>query len=462
MGNVPAKEGRSRSSTHSSGSSTLNTDTLGTRTGRRNTVSSVFSSSLTENRKSKRQEEREKQKEQHFLNLIVRFSENVDGGFLAPYGTYKSNLDFDTEIVRRLIINRQLAPFYTPLQDFDETWSDDELIILLSQQSLHSIETAYSDTEEDDMDDHKIHKSTNFFKRQEQKAKLLSLISRIKDLQKEEENRFLEEKLKAKNGDASVSPDIPSKDLLLKLYRNASECPICFLYYPTHLNLSRCCVQPICTECFVQIKRLDPHPPHDDSSNQPGSDALPHTLISEPANCPYCAMSDFGVTYDSPSDINTGVNGVKPSSFTHPFESIPEDNTGISSGGTQNNELSVNPPKQRRRSCVSSDAPGVITVDMIRPDWEQKLTSARNKLARKSATASAIHASNLLINDDQENDSPRRYSSSEYRRGSSNSHYRSVEERMIEEALRLSIQDEEERKRKVDIEEKKKKKLENK
>ena len=40
------------------------------------------------------------------------------------------------------------------------------------------------------------------------------------------------------------------------------------LYYPKHLNISRCCLQPICSECFVQIKRLDPHPPHDDQSNQ--------------------------------------------------------------------------------------------------------------------------------------------------------------------------------------------------
>lgn len=460
MGNVPAKEGRSRSSTHSSGTSTLNTDSLATRSGRRNTVSSVFSSNLIDSKKTKRQEEKDKQREIHYLDLIVRFNENVDGGFLAPYGTYKSNLDYDTEVVRRLIINRQLAPFYTPLQDFDDNWSDEELIILLSQLSLHSIETAYSDTEEDDMDDHKIHKSTNFFRRQEQKAKLISLINRIKEIQKSEENRFLEEKLKAKNGGANVSPDIPSKDLLLKLYRNASECPICFLYYPPHLNLSRCCLQPICTECFVQIRRLDPHPPHDDSSNEPGSDSLPHTLISESANCPYCAMPDFGVTYNIPTDICTGINGNKPHSYTLPFESIPEDTAAISTspGEIKNNDIStVKPTKPRRRSSVAADSPGVITIDMIRPDWEQKLMSARNKLARKSATASAIHASNLLINEGQENDSSRRYSSGDNGRRSSNSHYKSVEERMIEEALRLSIQDEEERKRKAEIEEQRKK-----
>lgn len=464
MGNVPAKEGRSRSSTHSSESSTVNSDSFGSRSNRRNTISSVFSANINDGKKSKRHEEKERQRECHYHNLIVRFTENVDGGFLAPYGTYKSNLDYDTDIVRRLIVNRQLAPFYTPLQDFDESWSDEELIIILSQLSLHSLETAYSESDEDDVDNHKIHKSNNFFKRQEQKAKLESLINKTKELQKIEESKFMEEKLKARKGELNVSPDIPSKDLLLKLYRNASECPICFLYYPTNINISRCCLQPICTECFVQIKRLDPHPPHDDSSNQPGSESLPHSLISESANCPYCAMPDFGVTYDIPHEIGIGINGNKASTYSLPFDSIPENIEAVSSSpeGVKNDEFSpVKTLKKRRRSSVAADSPGVISIDMIRPDWEQKLVAARNKLARKSATASAIHASNLIINQDDEanGDPSRRYSSDHRdnrRQSSSNSHLRSVEERMIEQALRLSIQDEEERKIKAEKDDQKK------
>jgi len=31
------------------------------------------------------------------------------------------------------------------------------------------------------------------------------------------------------------------------LYKDASECPICFLYYPPYLNKTRCCDQPICS-----------------------------------------------------------------------------------------------------------------------------------------------------------------------------------------------------------------------
>ena len=58
-----------------------------------------------------------------------------------------------------------------------------------------------------------------------------------------------------------------SPPLEVLLYREAIECPICFLYYPKYLNRTKCCSQLICSECFVQIKRADPHTPYADSSN---------------------------------------------------------------------------------------------------------------------------------------------------------------------------------------------------
>jgi hypothetical protein len=62
-------------------------------------------------------------------------------------------------------------------------------------------------------------------------------------------------------------------------------------YYPPNINYSRCCEQPICTECFVQIKRAEPTPQH---------------LESEPAACPYCVQEDFGVVY-TPPKWRTGI-----------------------------------------------------------------------------------------------------------------------------------------------------------
>ena len=52
------------------------------------------------------------------------------------------------------------------------------------------------DEEEDDIDNHKIHKSANYYKRQEEKAKLKSLINKVKELQKDEEQKYFDEKQK--------------------------------------------------------------------------------------------------------------------------------------------------------------------------------------------------------------------------------------------------------------------------
>ncbi|KAI9024997.1 hypothetical protein CLU79DRAFT_92702 [Phycomyces nitens] len=60
--------------------------------------------------------------------------------------------------------------------------------------------------------------------------------------------------------------------------RGSVECPICFLYYPSDINYTRCCDQPICTECFLHIQ------PTPDTSQ---------------ASCPYCVQDTFGVIYTS-------------------------------------------------------------------------------------------------------------------------------------------------------------------
>ena len=59
------------------------------------------------------------------------------------------------------------------------------------------------------------------------------------------------------------------------------ECPICFLYYPSNINRARCCDQPICTDCFVQLKR-----------NQETWNSV---------TCPFCVQDDFGIVYDAPN-----------------------------------------------------------------------------------------------------------------------------------------------------------------
>jgi hypothetical protein len=51
--------------------------------------------------------------------------------------------------------------------------------------------------------------------------------------------------------------------------------------YPKNINYSRCCDKPICTDCFLQIKRSEDSP-------------------QTPTACPYCVHSHFGVIHIPP------------------------------------------------------------------------------------------------------------------------------------------------------------------
>ncbi|KAF9484942.1 hypothetical protein BDN70DRAFT_871933 [Pholiota conissans] len=168
--------------------------------------------------------------------------ETVDYGALVPQGVYTGPRDWNQAIVSQLIVARRLAPYYRPLEDYDESWDDDQ--ILAARKELPDPDNADS-------------------------------VTRI------------EATASPSNGHRTKRPASlkePSK-LEAQVYRGAVECPICFLYYPPNINHSRCCDQAICTECFVQIKRAEPTATH---------------LVSEPAACPYCVQDNFGVVYNPP------------------------------------------------------------------------------------------------------------------------------------------------------------------
>jgi len=54
--------------------------------------------------------------------------ETVDHGFLLPQGVYTGPQDWNQEIVSNLIVDRKLAPFYRPLEDYDESWDDERVL----------------------------------------------------------------------------------------------------------------------------------------------------------------------------------------------------------------------------------------------------------------------------------------------------------------------------------------------
>lgn len=194
-------------------------------------------------------------------------------------------------------------------------------------------------------------------------------------------------------------PFVNGQPIEVFLYKEADECPICFLSYPPYLNRTRCCDQPICSECFVQIKRAEPHLPehHPDGQARDPHQGLtaedpPEMLTSEPSVCPYCQQPDFGVTYEPPP-FRRGL------AFSATSSALAS-STAMSSQSSLNSTPPPMSPQQvgrRRTHSLSATAPNVITTDRVRPDWATKLAAARAHQARRAAAATALHTAAFLV-----------------------------------------------------------------
>ncbi|KAJ9062464.1 SNF1-interacting protein [Entomophthora muscae] len=167
--------------------------------------------------------------------------ESFDLGRLTPFGTYPSaSQDYDVKLVKQLITERQIAPYYKGLNDLTEI---DQLISSPSSSPLR----LKSHSHDSSPCGHTRSPSCS--------SKSLSI-----------------------KGPSKKERVIPT-ERIKTLYKDALECPICFLLYPRNINYSTCCDEPICTECLIQIKSPE------------GS--------SEPPNCPYCAYENFSVVYSN-------------------------------------------------------------------------------------------------------------------------------------------------------------------
>lgn len=147
----------------------------------------------------------------------------------------------------------------------------------------------------------------------------------------------------------------------------------------------------------MQIKRADPHPPeheHPDPANPtpPPTEANvdPESLVSEPATCPYCQQTEFGVTFEPPPFRRGLAYANAIGSFSSAMSSSSSLNSAASPGFAPNTH-------KRRTTSISASATNVVTTDRVRPDWATKLANARSHLARRSAAATALHTAAYLM-----------------------------------------------------------------
>lgn len=471
MGNVPTKEARPSNGSATYSRRHRSASAPSKPLGRQYNDESGSSSSPGSSSKDKKGSVSETRESK------VTVLETVDGGFLIPQGVYSGPQDYKHQVVRHLMIERHLAPFYKGLADYNELWTDNQLIAALcginpssviveesetdvrseAQAAADVVATSSSVNPRDSHESHESHDSRESCSSHQTSATSINegegdstlvapespqsmpsapttnasyissnphnpfrrstcLAASAADSPSSGASSVLTGNLDSRAGSADTmqsqasplgAPFDPqtslggprskeslqgksSKDsikassssahpFIASVYRGAVECPICFLYYPAYINKTKCCMQPICSECFVQIKRADPHLPYhntgDDGSSSPGSACADSDsqLISEPATCPYCAQPDFAVTY-IPGDTRSGLMPTMAPGLHH--------RQYLAELGS---------------FSAKSSPPMVVSTDLVRPDWQAKLDKARESRAKKAANAAALHASNLIL-----------------------------------------------------------------
>ncbi|OQD79498.1 hypothetical protein PENANT_c049G10906 [Penicillium antarcticum] len=358
--------------------------------------------------------------------------EHVDGGYLVTQGVYVGTEDFNKAVVRQLMIERRLAPFWRGLNDFSESWAEHQLMaaargmpipapdeipseleytlpkpadktpadatniqhlmvpITSRSQSYNSDHSQSSNPAQSLPTASPIASGTSTSPLFRTRAKTLAALTTSSKHNSQTD-------LTPRELQLPKDPFVNGQPIEVNLYKDASECPICFLYYPPYLNRTRCCDQPICSECFVQIKRPDPHPPEhgepDPNAPAPAEGEQPEEsqLVSGPSSCPFCVQPEFGVTYAPPSFRRGLTYGAEPSARSPNFTSPVSSTSSLSSA-------TAAIPGRRRATSLSATDPGVVTTDRIRPDWATKLANARAHAARRSAAATALHTAAYLIN----------------------------------------------------------------
>ncbi|KAI8067578.1 hypothetical protein BC940DRAFT_333592 [Gongronella butleri] len=208
-----------------------------------------------------------------------RIEDPLDMGPCQPQGLYETT-DYDTKVVKRLLREGRLAPFYKGYQE-----------------------------------------ERPFSAQQSQVDRVVGSLDAL--LERTSEHRLLATATRL------LAARLPEHIQQAVLYKDTVECPICLLYYPTYINRTRCCRQPICTECFLQLKRKSDSP----------MDGFP---------CPFCKQSHLGV-------IRT------PPPWTIHYLRFKEDRAE-----TTLHRLTIRDPD-------------VVLVDHVRPNWQLDHASCQNR-----------------------------------------------------------------------------------
>ncbi|KAI8067754.1 hypothetical protein BC940DRAFT_50361 [Gongronella butleri] len=298
---------------------------------------------------------------------LKKTQEQVDFGSVFPNGLYSTApQDFDARVLRQLILARKLAPFYKGLADAPEVVAAIPSPTHLATSTASATCSATAITAP--AADHQLH-------RLQASASLTTLpLNSSSPLGRPRSASNRSDKMSRSKEKELAAERV--KQLEATLYNDAVECPICFLYYPPNINYSRCCDQPICTECFIQI-----HRPTDDPSHA--------------ATCPYCLQDNYGAIYyppawsEKPSTTKNRLRSLSSSSSlstNSSMSNLPSPTTPTSSGvrHTTSGSGQTNTP---RRKSISHTHPDVVLIGKMEKkrerEREEKKTTKKTKTKTK-------------------------------------------------------------------------------
>ncbi|ORX46810.1 hypothetical protein DM01DRAFT_1310911 [Hesseltinella vesiculosa] len=283
------------------------------------------------------------------IHFKSKSPEQVDFGTVFPNGLYSTApQDYDARILRQFIIARKLSPFYKGLADAPEPVAAD---------SVHTHSPLLAATTQPSP-------SSSSLTRLQASASLSSLVPpttpqtgrpRSASNRSEKISKHKEKELQAERKKLQEA----------MLYNDAVECPICFLYYPPNINYSRCCDQPICTECFIQIHRSTDDPTH-------------------PATCPFCLENNYGVIYHPPSWTDKPKNRLRSLSSSSSISTTSLPSPTSPSGGARHTTSGLSQGSTPRRKSISHTHPDVVLIDHIRPNWSKPSPTATRSSRRNS------------------------------------------------------------------------------
>ncbi|KAI9226600.1 MAG: hypothetical protein DHS80DRAFT_25063 [Piptocephalis tieghemiana] len=360
-------------------------------------------------------------------------TERLDQGFFVPQTTLypPASRDYHTAKVHHLQLARRLAPFYPGKDEADSLPippSSSSQVPNLSSSSPSPPPLIKDDVEADLKDDSKSSPSLSppLTTTLHRSASMDHLILPSSDASSSSSLPFrspsdsVSIRAPSNSGpsltvcSANVSPSSTSKPPLIPYLAFTVECPICFLFYPTNINLTSCCRTPICTECFLQIRPPIPSDPSSSPSPSP--------------SCPYCVSSPFTIVYTPPSSFS----GNKPEESV-PVSSkdvrLPRPSPPSSSSSSSSSSSNRLFQASRTRQDRSNTGAGGVT-DLFRSD---RRLAQHHERARRAMSIlldpAPSHPMNRQITPRQMN----RYLSSAQALGVD------IEEMMMAEAIRRSL-----------------------